>query len=348
MRSDRFRTLLPRFSDARNWKRVRFWGYPTRAGFRYGEDAIAVAAILYWEAEDDRSSTCLREFSHDALKTARLFDVEVTEPERALLAHGRGVEAVDEATIASAIDEFHRERAERVARWKKKRERLRAIWRKKRAAAARARARRAARAEEAAHAEKTESPAGASTPQRSGLAEGSVAPPRPDAKTKTVTPDEPAKAHGAAEAGDAPRAARRIPVRKVTRTRVRGRSREATARPRLTPEERAARAEKMAERRRLLLRAHIIEKLVKDLGEAPMPVMETEGRLSTLLADDHYVAGIAAYRSWPGTCLVQAYAVKVGTDPELARKVRDRWLADQAPLLRWQPELTEAPPIQNR
>ena len=86
----------------------------------------------------------------------------------------------------------------------------------------------------------------------------------------------------------------------------------------------------------------------EDLGTADMPVLLTSGEFQTLLNDDRWLAAAVAYRSWPGTCLVQAYAVKVGSDEELAHRVVARWLAEMAPELRWKGHLRERPPIANR
>ena len=58
--------------------------------------------------------------------------------------------------------------------------------------------------------------------------------------------------------------------------------------------------------------------------------------------------GIAVYDSWPGTCLVQAIAVKSTHHADVARRVRDRWLTEGAPGLRWEKALTAAPTTEAR
>ena len=84
------------------------------------------------------------------------------------------------------------------------------------------------------------------------------------------------------------------------------------------------------------------------LGEAPMPVMRASGRFVTLLNSDRYLVAAVAYQSWPGSCLVQGFAVKIGSDELLARKVIDRWLSEMAPALVWRRRLREQPPFENR
>jgi hypothetical protein len=56
-----------------------------------------------------------------------------------------------------------------------------------------------------------------------------------------------------------------------------------------------------------------------------------------------YAGALAAYPSWPGTCLVQGFVVVAGQHPDLAARVRDRWVAEGAPRLFRNPALTEAP-----
>lgn len=80
----------------------------------------------------------------------------------------------------------------------------------------------------------------------------------------------------------------------------------------------------------------------------PLVLKSLEGSLESLLSSDDYMGGIAAYESWPGTCLVQAVAVKSTHHADLARRVRDRWLDEGAPGLRWMPRVTKAPATEAR
>lgn len=59
-----------------------------------------------------------------------------------------------------------------------------------------------------------------------------------------------------------------------------------------------------------------------------------------------YAAAIASYTSWPGTCLIQGFAVTGGDEGkhrEIARRIRDRWVREAAPRVSWVPRITEAP-----
>ncbi|AUX26234.1 hypothetical protein SOCEGT47_067950 [Sorangium cellulosum] len=75
----------------------------------------------------------------------------------------------------------------------------------------------------------------------------------------------------------------------------------------------------------------------------PLVLKLLDGSLESVFASDAYAGAIAAYESWPGTCLVSAMAVKSSHHPELARRVRDRWVDEGAPRLRWTRRITEAP-----
>jgi hypothetical protein len=80
----------------------------------------------------------------------------------------------------------------------------------------------------------------------------------------------------------------------------------------------------------------------------PIAVESVDARVKSLIADEDYAAAIAAYQSWPGTCLVQGFAVVAGENPELARSIRDRWIKEGAPHLGWERRVTSAPPIESR
>jgi hypothetical protein len=71
VRRDRTNTLLIPLADARHWQRVRLWGHPTRAAFRFGDDHYGVVAIWYLpttEASDPES--CLSRFLAEARPVA--------------------------------------------------------------------------------------------------------------------------------------------------------------------------------------------------------------------------------------------------------------------------------------
>jgi hypothetical protein len=79
-----------------------------------------------------------------------------------------------------------------------------------------------------------------------------------------------------------------------------------------------------------------------------MAVLRMGGKINTLLRRDAYEAALVAHESWPGTCLIQGFAVRVGSDVMLARRVVTRWVEDAAPALAWVPELSGPPPIEDR
>jgi hypothetical protein len=212
---DKFRTIKARFPDAENWTRVRFWGHPTRAGFRYGKAGHAIAVIKYFDAEgDDAPTSCLDRFLREAQVQADQFSIDVAAVQREAREHYHSTE-----------------------------------W----------------------------------------------------------------------------RALQRLPEHVAAR-------------------EAAERREAQRRKEQPHLRVHRIAR--PRMGE--MPVARTEGRFTTLLNRDHYLAAVAAYRSWPGTCLVQAFAVRVEHDRALAEQVTDRWLDYFAPRLAWSFRLHEAPPFANR
>lgn len=75
----------------------------------------------------------------------------------------------------------------------------------------------------------------------------------------------------------------------------------------------------------------------------PLVFKILEGSMESMFSSSEYVGAVAAYQSWPDTCLIHAFAVKSGRHRDLAVKVRDRWVAEGAAKLRWLPKITEAP-----
>jgi len=80
-----------------------------------------------------------------------------------------------------------------------------------------------------------------------------------------------------------------------------------------------------------------------DGEDRPMLIEVVDGAVESLFSSDEYVGAVAAYQSWPGTCLVQGFAVVAGNHRDLAVKVRDRWVAEGAAKLAWEKGLKEAP-----
>lgn len=77
--------------------------------------------------------------------------------------------------------------------------------------------------------------------------------------------------------------------------------------------------------------------------QRPVLVRLQEGGVESIVVSDDYVGFMAAYQSWPGTCLVQSFAVVSTNHPDIATKVRDRWVSEAVGKLAWDKKLTEAP-----
>ncbi len=185
---DRFRTLRVMLPDRKNWRRVRFYGHPTRANFRYGDDHHAVAVISYEKARSgDSPSQCLEQMIGRARPLADRFSFAIGAIDHTVSEHPLGTE--------------------RFGR----------------------------------------------------------------------------------------------PVRERRRSR-----------------------------------------------SSPMAIASLGGEFETLFNTDAYRAAVAAYSSWPGTCLVQGFAVRIGSDADLAQAVVERWLTHSAPRLRWSVRLRATPKFANR
>ncbi|MEM9694569.1 MAG: hypothetical protein AAGA56_18615, partial [Myxococcota bacterium] len=122
---DRFGSLFAYFSDVPHWKRVKYWGYPTRAGFRYGKDAYAAAIVLYFEQEDDSPQACLDTFARRSMTSADLFDVQISGVERLQRRHLRGRESISREAFVAGLDQERKRRARVVARLRKRQAALR-------------------------------------------------------------------------------------------------------------------------------------------------------------------------------------------------------------------------------
>ncbi len=170
---DKWLTLNVYMPDGKNWKRVRFWGYPTRAGYRYGKEPhVAMGVVTYTKAEggDDSPTACLKAFAEKARETADEFDVDVADLHRETRTHKKWVEGVDWEQAAA---DWELEKKRRLEARKKRREtarqkkierikKMRARSKKKRAARRKAAAaRKAAALKKSAGADgKQTSPAG--------------------------------------------------------------------------------------------------------------------------------------------------------------------------------------------
>lgn len=75
----------------------------------------------------------------------------------------------------------------------------------------------------------------------------------------------------------------------------------------------------------------------------PISIELLSGRLDSLMGRNDYLGAVAAYQSFPGTCLVQGFAVVATHYPTLAKQIRDRWVTEGAPKLVWEKHVKEAP-----
>ncbi len=80
----------------------------------------------------------------------------------------------------------------------------------------------------------------------------------------------------------------------------------------------------------------------------PMAVEIVDAEAPGFLSDKAYAGALAAYKSWPGTCLIEGFVVVAGKHPELASKVRDRWVDQGATRLRWHARLQAAPEFDDK
>jgi hypothetical protein len=82
--------------------------------------------------------------------------------------------------------------------------------------------------------------------------------------------------------------------------------------------------------------------------QRPVVIQVIDGSVESLFDSGAYVGALAAYQSWPGTCLIQGFVVVADKHRELAVQVRDRWVTQGAARLTWSGRVTEAPPLEDR
>jgi hypothetical protein len=79
-RRDRYSTLLVQLPEAKYWRRVKLWGYPTRVAFRFGDEHYGVVAIWYEQAKGpDDPESCLKRFVAQGRPAADAFGVRADE-----------------------------------------------------------------------------------------------------------------------------------------------------------------------------------------------------------------------------------------------------------------------------
>jgi len=369
---DRFRTLKSRLPDHKTWRRVRFWGHPTRAAWRYGKEGYAVAVLAYFDAEgDDSPRTCLERFAREAQETAESFDVAIGPRRRELHSHYKGPESVDWVEHERLAKKRRAERQQRLAEARRKalaRRAKRKLWRQKRRLALQRKAGAkgpqpplpkvvSQPAPDAQGKARVLGPPPGTAPRAPGsglplpAGSGSATPAAPPDGSAATTPPAPSAqpagsatpaATGSASAGATQPSAKRSRRLVMRFPKLRALAKEARDKAR-----KARAARRRAKPRRYDPEQHWRWR-ERRFGKADMPVIRVSGQFDTVLVQDRYVAAVVAYESWPDTCLVQGFAVKIGSDESLAAQVVDRWVEDLAGKLVWFHNLREAPPFENR
>ena len=85
-----------------------------------------------------------------------------------------------------------------------------------------------------------------------------------------------------------------------------------------------------------------------DDAKKPIAVLLVEGKVTSSFMKNDYVGAVVAYQSFPGTCLVQSFAAVSTHHPDIARKARDTWVNEAAPLLSWATDIGSAPEFDSR
>lgn len=86
-----------------------------------------------------------------------------------------------------------------------------------------------------------------------------------------------------------------------------------------------------------------------DGEERPVVIKVMDGSLESLFGSNEYVGGLAAFQSWPGTCLLEGLAVVSTKHRDVALKIRERWLKENGvKLLHWEKNIVDAPPTDAR
>lgn len=108
-RRDRENTLVVQLPEAKYWRRVRLWGYPTRVAFRFGDEHYGVVAVWYEPAKGpDDPESCLKRFVAEGRPTADAFGVRADEVRlvRTLQQGATSSKAMVVDVIDAAVDAF--------------------------------------------------------------------------------------------------------------------------------------------------------------------------------------------------------------------------------------------------
>ena len=314
---DRFGTLDVPLPDGYKWRRIWVWGNPMRAAFRYGKKHYAVAVLEYRDTAEDEPTKCLENYVARMKVKAAVFDMELTPIERSMGKRWRGVESIDwakrDAERRKKLAARKKRYAELRRRLKQRRRQLRARQRRLRRSLARIRLKRSR----------------ARRPTRKPPANLAERVARLQAKLRDLKARLFAPTRWRAKPKKRKKRLSQQALRKVFQLK-RGKV-------------------VVTFRRKGQKRRHRRRAVSKPLnGYGSMPIVRTSGQFTNLFDRDRYIGAIVAHRSWPGSCLVYGFAVRVGTDEKLATRVVERWVRDFAPKLQWKRKLRKKPPIKNR
>jgi hypothetical protein len=84
------------------------------------------------------------------------------------------------------------------------------------------------------------------------------------------------------------------------------------------------------------------------LRTKPMVIDVIDAQLKATDEPKEMAGAIAAYTSWPGTCLIQGFVVIAAKHGDIARRIRERWVVEGAPRLEWHPRVSAAPAFDSR
>lgn len=80
----------------------------------------------------------------------------------------------------------------------------------------------------------------------------------------------------------------------------------------------------------------------------PVSIELLSGRLDSMFGHNDYLGAVIAYQSFPGTCLIEGFAVVATHHPALAKQIRERWIAQGVPQFYWEKSVKEAPELLSR
>lgn len=113
-RPDFWKTLRVPLMDAKKWRRVKFWGHPMRASYRYGKDHYAVVTVWYQPVTGSNDpEACLARFLEFAMPVARSYSVKLGPMKTTLVKHvvrgaprSMAVATVEGQTVVLGVERY--------------------------------------------------------------------------------------------------------------------------------------------------------------------------------------------------------------------------------------------------